>query len=141
MNHIQNKRIELSLIEMVLDERNFILLSLNGVRNIIAEIHSDFVVLTSDNSRSEPTEEILWDTERGFYNSNSFTVIPDRCRAIEYALGMATKKDIVAILGKGHERYIIDSEGKHPFNEREIISSFYTRVGGDSNENTTLHSD
>lgn len=107
----------------------------------IAEIHSDFVVLTSDNSRSEPTEEILWETERGFYNSNSFTVIPDRCRAIEYALGMAAKNDIVAILGKGHERYIIDSEGKHPFNEREIISSFYTRVGGDSNENTTLHSD
>ena len=94
----------------------------------IAEMSSDFVILTSDNSRSESTEEIFKDTERGFSDTKSFITICDRKAAIEHALDLASKDDIVAILGKGHEKYIIDACGKHPFNEREIISSFFQKI-------------
>ena len=91
-----------------------------------SERYADLTVLTADNSRGEITSEILRDAEAGFAASESYMIVPDRKEAIEYALTIAERGDIVAILGKGHERYMIDERGKRYFDEREIVAKFYS---------------
>ena len=48
-------------------------------------------------------------------------MITDRKKAIEYAILNAHKNDLVVIVGKGAENYIIDKNGFHPFSEKKII--------------------
>lgn len=85
---------------------------------------ADFSVITSDNPREEPPEEIIADIVKAVAGEGgSCLVIPDRKKAIENTLEYAKAGSIVAICGKGHETYqIIGNEKKH-FDDREIINS------------------
>ncbi|MBR6633906.1 MAG: UDP-N-acetylmuramoyl-L-alanyl-D-glutamate--2,6-diaminopimelate ligase [Clostridia bacterium] len=85
---------------------------------------SDFVIITSDNSRSEDTEDIIKDIVQGVEKDNYVTE-PDRKKAIHRAMDMAEKGDVVLCLGKGHEEYEIDKFGKHRFSEYEIVLEYY----------------
>ncbi len=87
----------------------------------IAKKYCYFSVVTSDNSRSEPLSEIIADILSGFDETNKRHVITDRKKAIEYAIINAENNDVVIIAGKGCENYIIDKDGTHPFNEKDII--------------------
>jgi UDP-N-acetylmuramoyl-L-alanyl-D-glutamate--2,6-diaminopimelate ligase len=87
----------------------------------ISEEFSDFSIVTTDNSRGESPEKIISDITDGFIKKESYTVIENRSEAIEYAIKIADEEDVILIIGKGHERYNIDSEGYHSFDEREII--------------------
>ena len=86
-----------------------------------AEKYSDFCIVTSDNPRGESESEIIADILSGFENPSRCIAISQRDKAIEYAISIADKNDLVAIVGKGHERYLIDKSGYHKFDEREII--------------------
>jgi len=88
----------------------------------IASRLSDYVIITSDNPRSEDPERIALDIEVGIkkMNGDNYTIIIDRRRAIEQALTMAERGDIVLIAGKGHENYQILKEKQIPFDDREI---------------------
>ncbi len=88
---------------------------------------SDFVIVTSDNSRSEKKEAIIKDILAGIEKDN-YTVVTDRCEAIHKAMDMAQKGDVVLCLGKGHEEYEIDEFGKHRFSEYEIVTEYYSEV-------------
>ncbi len=68
---------------------------------------ADWVILTSDNPRSEDPQAILRDIEKGLLEAGkkSYAVVPDRREAIAKALGMARKGDLIVIAGKGHETY------------------------------------
>ena len=104
-----------------------------GKRREMAQIASrlaDFIIVTSDNSRGESTEGIISDILRGIDKEKEYTVIPDRRAAIEYAVCNSRPRDIILLAGKGHERYEIDSRGKHPFDEREIIRVSYSKLRG-----------
>ena len=87
----------------------------------VASLLSDYVIITTDNSRSEAPAQILSDIVRGMNKEKPFVVIPDRCKAIRMAILRAKEQDIVILAGKGHERYEIDGKGRHPFDEREIV--------------------
>ncbi|MBR4949414.1 MAG: UDP-N-acetylmuramoyl-L-alanyl-D-glutamate--2,6-diaminopimelate ligase [Clostridia bacterium] len=87
----------------------------------IAEKYSDFVIVTSDNPRTEDPEKIVSDILKGIKGKNNVKVIVDRKEAIRYALENAREKDIIILAGKGHETYQITNEGKIHFDEREII--------------------
>ena len=91
------------------------------VMGAVAEALADLVILTDDNPRSEPSENILDDIERGM-KKDTHIRIPDRERAIIWALSQAEQGEILLLAGKGHENYIIDKNGKRPFSEKEIIS-------------------
>ncbi|MEN6489744.1 MAG: UDP-N-acetylmuramoyl-L-alanyl-D-glutamate--2,6-diaminopimelate ligase, partial [Smithella sp.] len=52
----------------------------------------------------------------------SYTVVPDREKAIEAAIGIASSGDIVFIAGKGHEDYQIIGTKKMPFDDRKIAA-------------------
>ena len=87
----------------------------------IVEKHSDFVIVTEDNSRGEPEAEIIKDILSGFSATHNRKVITSRRAAIEYAILSAAQNDIIAIVGKGHERYNIGEAGIVSFDERDII--------------------
>ncbi len=88
---------------------------------------SDYVIVTSDNPRSEDPEKIIEEVvsgikaamDKGNARAAGFTAISDRLAAIEEAVGIAEKGDIVLIAGKGHEVYQIIGEDKIHFDDRE----------------------
>ncbi len=88
----------------------------------IAETLADFAVITEDNSRSEDRDRIINDILSGISDSSKIAVIPSRRLAIENTLLNAPASSVIAILGKGAEKYNIDSTGAHPFDEHEIIA-------------------
>ncbi len=82
---------------------------------------SDFVILTSDNSRTEDPEAIFADVEPGLRATGKpYLKLADRRAAIRRAIAEARAGDLVMIAGKGHEDYqIIGTETIH-FDDREV---------------------
>jgi UDP-N-acetylmuramoyl-L-alanyl-D-glutamate--2,6-diaminopimelate ligase len=91
---------------------------------------SDFVVLTSDNPRSEDPMAILSEIEPGLKESGCrYTVEADRTSAIRIALAEAKPGDIVLIAGKGHEREQILAGRTIPFDDAEVALSALRELG------------
>lgn len=91
----------------------------------VAALHSDLVVLTSDNPRTEDPQGILSEVEAGIRAVSReapfrYEVIADRRAAIEAAINAARSGDMVLIAGKGHEDYQIVGTTRLPFDDREI---------------------
>lgn len=84
--------------------------------------HSDHVVITSDNPRSEEPMAIIRDILAGLEGRTNFEVEPDRRKAIRAALRAAGPDDIVVIAGKGHETYQIVSGVAVPFDDRRVVT-------------------
>lgn len=102
-------------------------------RRIMGEIavnNADFVIITSDNPRSESPMQIINDILVGVGDKKNFTVIPDRRKAIEYAIANAMANDIILLAGKGHENYEINAHGIFHFDEREVLSDVIKLQGG-----------
>ncbi len=87
----------------------------------VAEAYADAIVLTTDNSRSEPTDQIIRDIQKGIANQQKVTVILDRAEAIAHAIKQAGSRDMVLIAGKGHEDYLEIQGKKIPFDDRQIV--------------------
>jgi UDP-N-acetylmuramoyl-L-alanyl-D-glutamate--2,6-diaminopimelate ligase len=82
---------------------------------------SDFVVLTSDNPRSEDPMAIIADALPGLERSGAkFTLESDRRKAIAQAIETARPGDIVLLAGKGHEKTQTTREGVFPFDDIEV---------------------
>jgi UDP-N-acetylmuramoyl-L-alanyl-D-glutamate--2,6-diaminopimelate ligase len=82
---------------------------------------SDFVVLTSDNPRSEDPLAIMNDALVGIRRVDVPHVVePDRATAIARALKEAREGDIVILAGKGHETYQIVKDQTLPFDDRAV---------------------
>jgi UDP-N-acetylmuramoyl-L-alanyl-D-glutamate--2,6-diaminopimelate ligase len=82
---------------------------------------SDFVVLTSDNPRSEDPLAIMNDAVVGLQRSGAkYKMEPDRRAAIAMAIHEARAGDIVLIAGKGHEKLQTTRQGSIPFDDVEI---------------------
>jgi UDP-N-acetylmuramoyl-L-alanyl-D-glutamate--2,6-diaminopimelate ligase len=82
---------------------------------------SDYVVLTSDNPRSEDPLSIMNDALVGLSRYDTPHIAePDRERAIRKAIEVAGPGDVVILAGKGHETYQILRDGPIPFDDREV---------------------
>ncbi|MFD1171115.1 UDP-N-acetylmuramoyl-L-alanyl-D-glutamate--2,6-diaminopimelate ligase [Oceanobacillus picturae] len=92
----------------------------------IASNYSDFVVMTSDNPRSENPLEIIGDIEKGFkeISSSSYEVLVNREEVIKRAINMANSKDVVIIAGKGHETYQILEDKSIEFDDRAVARNY-----------------
>lgn len=87
---------------------------------------ADFVVLTSDNPRTEDPETILDEISRGFPRGfTAWVRQPDRRRAIRDLLAMGRAGDVLLLAGKGHETYQEVGEQRIHLDEREEITSFF----------------
>jgi len=82
---------------------------------------ADFSILTSDNPDFEDPDNILSDIESQFSGKDNYVKIPDRAKAIEYAVSMAREGDIFLFAGKGHENYQLICGEKLPFSEKKIL--------------------
>lgn len=86
-----------------------------------AAAKSDFVVLTSDNPRSEDPLAIMNDALVGIRRSDTPHIIePDRERAIRRAIEQAGPGDVVLLAGKGHETYQVLKDKVIDFDDREV---------------------
>lgn len=94
----------------------------------IAVKFSDYLIVTSDNPRSENPQEIIKDILKGCKNAEiTVETIENRRKAIERALAIGEKDDIILLAGKGHETYQILGDKKIHFDEREIVSEYLNR--------------
>ena len=86
---------------------------------------ADFTFVTSDNPRSEKPEKIIEDIKVGINKTKGkYKVCVDRKLAIQEAINMMNKRDILVIAGKGHGMYQEVQNEKIPFNERELVLEF-----------------
>ena len=92
----------------------------------IAVKYSDYVIITSDNPRTEAPGTIINDILLGMdCTSTQYCVIESRKEAIQWALANAKPGDVLILAGKGHETYqIIGTEKKH-FDEREVVEEYF----------------
>ena len=93
----------------------------------VAEAFADRIIVTSDNSRTEKTEDILEDIRKGFGGEGlrKAIFIADRREAIRTAIITANDGATILLAGKGHETYqIIGTEHRH-FDEREVVAEVF----------------
>jgi UDP-N-acetylmuramoyl-L-alanyl-D-glutamate--2,6-diaminopimelate ligase len=103
-------------------------------RPVMGEVaceHSDRVIFTSDNPRSEDPEAILTDIQAtlGSAAKRKSLSIGDRKQAIKTAVSMAQPEDIVLIAGKGHEKYQEIKGVKHHFDDKEVLKEMFIELG------------
>jgi UDP-N-acetylmuramoyl-L-alanyl-D-glutamate--2,6-diaminopimelate ligase len=93
---------------------------------------SDFVVLTSDNPRSEDPLAIINDAVVGLQKTGvKYSVEPDRRKAIALAIAEALPGDIVLLAGKGHEKIQVTREGSKAFDDLEVAREALRTLGFD----------
>ena len=91
---------------------------------------SDFVVLTSDNPRSEDPLAIINDAVVGLQRTGvKYSVEPDRRKAIALAIAEARPADILLLAGKGHEKVQVTRDGPVPFDDLEVARQALRAVG------------
>lgn len=90
------------------------------IMGAIAEKYSDIVIVTSDNPRTEDPNEILKDIVVGLTKENHIIEV-HREKAIEKAVSLAEKNDIILIAGKGHENYQVIGREKIHFDDKEEV--------------------
>ena len=100
--------------------------STRAERGEIGAKNSDIVIITEDDSRDEDRTLIAEEFARGAEKAGKtrekdLFVVLDREEAIEKAISLAKKDDIVLVLGKGHEKTILRAEGAVPFEDLKVV--------------------
>ncbi len=91
---------------------------------------SDFAILTSDNPRYEDPLDIICEIEKGYRRfSVCYVVVPDRQKAIDYALDFLKEGDVLLVAGKGGEKYQEIMGIKYPFNDHDVIEKLLEKKG------------
>jgi UDP-N-acetylmuramoyl-L-alanyl-D-glutamate--2,6-diaminopimelate ligase len=91
---------------------------------------SDLAIITSDNPRTEEPAAIIQDIVAGVNPSmGNYKIIENRVKAIEYAMDIGEKDDIIVLAGKGHETYQEICGVKHHMDEREIVADHLAERG------------
>ena len=94
---------------------------------LIAQKLADRIIVTSDNSRSEKTSDIMADIKSGMDISGraKSLFIEDREEAIRTAIMLADSGATILLAGKGHETYQITDGVKKHFDEKEIVTEIF----------------
>lgn len=95
-------------------------------RPVMAEVaaeHSDKVIFTSDNPRTEDPAAIIQQMEAGVpvHQRKKTISITDRREAIKTACSFAGQEDIILVAGKGHEKYQDINGVKNPFDDKKVL--------------------
>ncbi len=86
---------------------------------------ADIAIITSDNPRTEDPSAIIADIVKGVNSSmGTYEIIENRPKAIEYAMDIGEKDDIIVLAGKGHETYQEIHGVKHHLDEREVVAAY-----------------
>ena len=116
-------------------ERLIVIFGCGGNRSVLRRYQmgetagrlADFTIITSDNPRWEDPGRIMNQIEDGLRGTvragvkPSYIKIADRRAAVEYAVSMAEKRDIIVLAGKGHESYQEIKGIRYPLDDRKIV--------------------
>ena len=92
--------------------------------------YADFVIVTSDNPRTEDPDAIIQEILPGLRGWDTpHVTITDRRRAIYWAVQNARPGDTILLAGKGHEDYQIIGREKRHFDEREVVAEALKTLG------------
>ncbi len=94
----------------------------------LAAKNSDYVIVTSDNPRSENPSDIIADIIDGIPTDFPIRVIENRREAIIAALKFAREGDSIIVAGKGHETYQEENGVKEHFDDREVVIEEWTKM-------------
>ena len=102
-------------------------------RPVMAQVaceHSDRVIFTSDNPRSEDPQQIIKDMEAGLQSAakRKYISIVDRREAIKTAISHAAPEDIVLVAGKGHEKYQEIKGVKYDFDDKMVVKELFQEL-------------
>ncbi len=89
----------------------------------VASKYSDYIVLTSDNPRSENPLDIIKEIEWGV-SIKDVKCIVDRIEAVRYSLLEMEEGDTLVIAGKGNENYLEIKGKKIPMNDFDIVTRY-----------------
>ena len=97
---------------------------------LIAQKLADRIIVTSDNSRTEKTSDIMADIKTGMDISGRARslFIEDREEAIRTAIMLAGPGATILLAGKGHETYQIIGNEKRHFDEKEIVTEIFNTL-------------
>lgn len=95
----------------------------------IASKWADRLIITSDNPRHEPAQQIIDGVRSGVPAGKDCEEYVDRRQAIHRALETAQPGDLIALCGKGHEDYQAIGDENVPFDEREIVLEWLSTHG------------
>lgn len=96
--------------------------SKRSLMGMIAGVLSNYVIITSDNPRTENPEDIIRDIEDGMEQiSATYEKITDRREAIKRGIEIMNEDDLLIIAGKGHEDYQILGKEKIYFDDKEVV--------------------
>ena len=96
---------------------------------IAAEL-ADYVIVTSDNPRTENPSAIIADIVDGMIGTETpYVVVESRIDAIHFAMDHAQSGDVIILAGKGHETYQIIGREKRHLDEREVVAEYAARLG------------
>jgi UDP-N-acetylmuramoyl-L-alanyl-D-glutamate--2,6-diaminopimelate ligase len=87
----------------------------------VASRLSDFVIVTSDNPRTEEPGRILREIEAGIAPGARYAVVEDREQAIREALSRIREGDILLVAGRGHEQHQIIGTAAIPFLDGDVV--------------------
>ncbi len=99
--------------------------------------YSDYVILTTDNPRSENPADIINDMVEHLDPISNYWIILDRKKAIETAVSLATENDVILIAGKGHEKYQELVGQRIPFDDYQIAQQAIIKIFEGRNESGT----
>lgn len=113
----------------------------------MSSLFSDIIILTAEDPRSESIDVINSEIEKGIKrkfklidnknyqdsrkNKNIYFKISDRREAINFAVSIAKKGDVVITTGKSHEKSMNYGKGEEPWNEYEAVKSAIKNRTGD----------
>ena len=90
---------------------------------------ADYLVVTSDNPRTEEPAAIIREILAGVPEGTPLTVEPDRRAAIRCALALAKPEDVVLVAGKGHEPFQELAGRTLPFDDRQVVAEEAAKLG------------
>jgi UDP-N-acetylmuramoyl-L-alanyl-D-glutamate--2,6-diaminopimelate ligase len=93
--------------------------------NVVAD-WADEIYVTSDNPRSENSEQIISDILTGI-KGKKFQAITERPKAVKVAFSELKDKEVLLLAGKGHEDYILINGVKHPYSDIREVDEFISR--------------
>ena len=92
---------------------------------------ADIAIITSDNPRTEEPGKIIQDILKGVNSTkNNYEIIENRPKAIQHAMDIAEKDDIIVLAGKGHETYQEICGVKYHLDEREVVAAYLKEKNG-----------
>lgn len=105
-----------------------------------ASFYDDIIILTAEDPRSESIESINHDIKRGITGDFKITAsnepvsgkviyeIPDRKKAIEFALSLLQKNDMLIITGKGHEKSMNLGHGEEKWSDQNVVHNYLKKA-------------